>query len=322
VFRHELDGAYLGHVCAIDDPADAREFAVDLIVGELRNVIAVDETAEGCMGEKVLLAWVDQRADTAFHVADGIRAPAAVVKDLLREGTGALPRVKGRLIDAKGKEVQTTIKAENLGGLFYETSEKAWNSHLEFARLSSFKREAFGHTQLPNDYRPTLTLGTVIKLLGPKNESEQAKYAGLTAPYYVCMQPRCDSVRLEDVHGFPFQTAEVSQAHFNLVVKERGSSSGIPLLVNGKPGGIIVLRFAPDAELKIVRGESRDEGFVFTDEMQREFLWLGDIRDLKAQQDASALAASVHRVGLNEHEWLRRAARKETKITFRPTGAV
>ncbi len=319
VFREELDGAYVGHRCSIDDPDDAREFAVDLIVGELRNVIAVDEMAEGCMTETVLEAWVDRIAGEAgFTVQEEVKAPSAVVKGLVRGGAGALKAVRGSLVDRNAKQVDGTIKFENVGGLFYRTPDDAWNSHLEFARLSSFKREAFGRTQLPGGFRPTLTLGSVLKLLGPINEADQAKYAGLSG-YYVCMQPRCDSVRLEQLQAFPFQTAEAASGPFNLVVKERGLASGTPLMMSGKLSELVLFRFKPDEVAKVVKGELREDGFVFKDDLEREFLWLGDIRDLKAQQDASALAANVHRVGLDEHEWLRRAARKDAKINFRPT---
>jgi hypothetical protein len=43
------------------------------------------------------------------------------------------------------------------------------------------------------------------------------------------------------------------------------------------------------------------------------YLWLADIKDLKAQRDASELAAQLHRVGIDELEWLRRAASGKVK---------
>lgn len=317
VFRHDLDGAYLGHRCSLPQPDDARDFAVELLVGELRNVVAVDENVQGRMTEAVLDAWVDQRAQAGF-TAQGKSMPVELVKKLLRGGVKALENTKDQFVADNGNATGGKLHPENMGSLFFDAPAAAWNSHLELARVSSFKREAFGRTQLPTDFRPVLSLGSVLKHLGPANEAEVPMYASLTAPFYVCMQPRCDSVRLDKSQGFPFQTAIPSTETFNLVVKERGQDSGTPLLMAGKLADVVVIPFTPDADTKTVRAELQDDGsFVFIDDHHRKFVWLGDMRDLKAQQDASALAASVHRVGLDELEWLRLASRK-SKIYFRP----
>lgn len=323
VFKEGLDGAYIGHRCAIGEPDDARELAVDMVLTQLRNVIAVDEMVDGCMDEAVLNAWVDQKSGDGFSVSANLHAPVAIVKKLVLKGKKAIAETKGTLVDDKGAVVaKSTILPENVGALFYPSAEAAWDNHLEFARISSFKREAFGLTQLPRGFKPTLTLGSVIKILGPKNDAEVAAYAGLVSEYYVCMQPRCDSVRLDGMTGFPFQTAEASTSVFNMVVKERGLSTGTPLLVSGKLSQVSIFKFAPDSKTLLVQGVERNGDYIFTDDHGREFVWLGDVRDLKAQQDASALAASVHRVGLDEHEWLRLAINKNTKISFRPPAPV
>jgi len=43
-------------------------------------------------------------------------------------------------------------------------------------------------------------------------------------------------------------------------------------------------------------------------------VWLGDLKDLKAQKDASEVAASVHRVGIDDLEWLRLASEGKIKL--------
>ena len=121
-------------------------------------------------------------------------------------------------------------------------------------------------------------------------------------------------MRLTGATGFPFQTGEAATKEFNLAVKERDLSTGTPLLVSGKPGNTQVVKFEPDPDAKSVRATKDGDDFVFTDIKGREYIWLGDIKDMKAQHDASALAASVHRVGLVELEFLRLAAAKEIKV--------
>ena len=276
----------------------------------------------GCIDESVLNAWVDQKSANGFSVSANLQAPIDVVKKLVLNGKKAIGEAKGKLVNDKGVVVsKSSVLPENVGAIFYSSPEAAWENHLEFARITSFKREAFGSTQLPRGFKPTLTLGSVLKILRPENDAEVAAYAGLTADYYVCMQPRCDSVRLERVTGFPFQTAEASTSVFNLVVKERGATAGTPLLVSGKLSQVSIFKFVPDSKALLVQGVESDGDYIFTDNEGRKFVWLGDVRDLKAQHDASALAASVHRVGLDEHEWLRLAISKSTKISFRPSAS-
>lgn len=319
VFQHDLDGAFLGHRCALEQPDDSREFAVELLLGELRNVIAVDEAIGGHMADDILDAWVDQRATDGF-VSQGKAVSPNVVKALLKGGTGAV--ATGQFFtSADGKPAKGAVRAENMGRLFFSDDEAAWKGHLELSRVANFKREAFGRTQLPSGFRPMLTLGSVLKSLGPMNESETALYAGLTDEFYVCMQPRCDSVRLEGDVSFPFQTAKASGEVFNLVVKERGQNTGTPVLVGSKLSTVVVISFPRDETSKTVRAVEQDDGFVFTDTLGRKFIWLGDLRDMKAQQDASALAATLHRVGLDQLEWLRLASSKNSSSDFKPQPA-
>lgn len=320
VFQHDLDGAFLGHRCASKQPEDSRDFAVELLLGELRNVIAVDEAVGGHIDAEILDAWVDQRA-TAGFTAQGKAVSPEIVKTLLKGGVDSVET--GQFFTAPdGKATKGSLKPENMGRLFFQDDDAAWKSHLELSRVANFKRESFGRTQLPPGFRPMLTLGTVLKSLGPVNESEVPLYAGLTDEFYICMQPRCDSVRLEGNAGFPFQTAEASTGVFNLVVKERGQTSGTPLLMRSKLSNVVTISFAPETETKAVRAASQEDGFIFTDVHGRKFIWLGDLRDMKAQQDASALAATLHRVGLDQLEWLRLASNKNSASDFKPQPVV
>ena len=320
VFQQDLDGAFLGHRCASEQPDDSREFAVELLIGELRNVIAVDEAIDGRLDDEILDAWVDQRAATGFS-SQGKTVSSDAVKALLKGGKDAVE--SGQFfIAADGKAQGGALKAQNMGRLFYQDDDAAWSGHLALSRVANFKREAFGRTQLPSGFLPTLALGSVLKSLGPMDESETALYAGLTDEFYVCMQPRCDSVRLQDTDvGFPFQTARTSSLLFNLVIKERGQDAGTPVLVGSKLSNVVVISFPREDATKSVRAVKQDDGFVFTDTRGRKFLWLGDLRDMKAQQDASALAATLHRVGLDQLEWLRMASNKNTMSDFKPQPA-
>lgn len=166
---------------------------------------------------------------------------------------------------------------------------------------------------------PSLTLGSVLKVVGPNNDGDKPKYEDLDANFFVCLQPVCDCVRVEGVIGFPFQTGNAATTTFNLVVRERDVTPGTPLLMNGKLGQTHVLKFEPDPNTLTVRAKKVGDDFVFTDARSKEFIWLGDIRDLKAQHDVTALAANAQRVGLVELEWFRLATENKVNV-YTPAG--
>ena len=321
IFRKELDGAYVAHRCSIPHPEDAKEFATEMVASEIRNVIAMNEVADHCMSAEVLASWIDHMANKGLVYSNHLaaNAPAELVKKFIREGADAVQNsnAEQRRLDApdqppsKGKAIQV----KTLVHIFYESLDEARERSLEFARKDTFKREAFGRTRFPKDWRPVLTLGAVLKAqrVRPEPKDLHELYADLPSDYIVCVQPRCDSLRLENPTSFPFQAATYNPAEFNLVVKD-DAVEGVELLVSYKPRDAVMLTFKPEQPFGAVRASLDEEGrFFFKDERGRIFLWLGDVKDLKAQRDASLLAANVHSVAIDEFEWLRLAAKGEIK---------
>ena len=318
VFGEHLDGAYLAHRSSLQDPDEATEFAINLLVGELQNAIAVDERQDGEMAPEVLAGWVESKAAAHKFRRAGEEALPDIVKSLVSDGLPALKAATGKLLKADGKLSDRALKVETVGEIFYETPQQAWERQLEFARLSIFKREAHGRSRLPDSWVPTLALGSVLKVFGPKNDAEKLLYDDLGANFFVCLQPICDSLRISELTGFPFQTGNAATQKFNLVVRERDISPGTPLLINSKLGHTHVLKFQPDKKTRCVRATKVGDDFVFTDFRKREFIWLGDIRDMKAQHDATAIAANAQRVGLVELEWFRLATENKVDVYVAP----
>ncbi|MBZ9918260.1 hypothetical protein FJ942_19295 [Mesorhizobium sp. B2-4-2] len=318
VFGEHLDGAYLAHRSSLQDPDEATEFAINLLVGELQNAIAVDERQDGKMAPEVLVGWVESKAGAHKFRRGGEEALPELVKGLVSDGLAALKAATGKLVKADGNLSDRALKVETVGEIFYDSPQQAWERQLEFARLSIFKREAHGRSRLPDSWVPTLALGSVLKVFGPKNDAEKLLYDDLGANFFVCLQPVCDSVRIDELTGFPFQTGNAATQKFNLVVRERDISPGTPLLINSKLGHTHVLRFQPDQKARCVRATKVGDDFVFTDSRKREFIWLGDIRDMKAQHDATAIAANAQRVGLVELEWFRLATENKVEVYMAP----
>jgi hypothetical protein len=309
VFRKELDGCYLAHRCRLPDPEDAKDFATELVVEELRNIITMADVAEKCMNADILKAWVDHVSVHNHHVFRS-RAADEFSRDTIKGWleTGGLSGLSAKTLHARGlKDIR------DIEGAFFQVRPESWRRSLEFARLSSLKREPFGRTKFPQGWRPTLTLGTIVKVLKSETKTGQS-LDDLPADYLVCVQPRCHSVRLDQETAFPFQTAVRARPKFNLVVKD-DQTEDTELLVGWKPRDAVMIRFKPDPAAQSVRATRTTMGFVFVDSSGHQLLWLGDIKDMKAQRNASELAGHIHTAGVDDFEWLRLAAVTD-KIDF------
>ncbi|MNS14094.1 hypothetical protein D3C72_457020 [compost metagenome] len=315
VFSKHLDGAFLSHRCVLPHPEDANEFAFDLIADQLRTIISVDLYTGASISAEVLETWVDDEQTRGHLFTDHIEAvaPPDLVKQFIRHGGNRVDKPEGQHVKGDPNRTISRKKAINkvtLPRIFYSGYLEAWNRSKQFARLVTLKREANGFTVFPSEWRPILSLGSVLKVLPQGLDYEETPQDAIDAPYLFCVQPRCDSVRLKVKTGFPFQSVTAStKSGFNIVIRD-DDEFGNELMIELKPRDTRMISFVPDPSTETVRGEWNAElkGYVFTDVHYRKFLWLGDVKDLKAQGDASQLAARVHSVGIDDFEWLRMAS--------------
>ncbi|WP_414976770.1 response regulator receiver domain [Brevundimonas sp.] len=300
-YTANLDGAFIAHRCGIPHPDDSKSFAVDLITSELRNLIEVENVAEQTLNDEVAEAWLQakiDRGDTfrtdradvpADRVLGFVRGGSVAVKESAEHQTG-FNNPDGKL----GKDHKVTTGT--LARVFYPTAAAARDGVQQLARLSTFQREPH-RTRSPQDWAPKLALGTVVQQIAD----------GVSGAILLCVQPRCDSVRLSQPTAFPFQTAG-GEGQFNLVVRD---AAGVDhqTWVNLKPRDAVMIRFIPHPERCAVfaRPDPETGRFVFEAEDNMAFVWLGDLIAMKAQRWVSELGSRVQGVGMDELEWLRQA---------------
>ncbi|MGA2715521.1 MAG: response regulator receiver domain [Bryobacteraceae bacterium] len=310
LFRKELDGAYLAHRSRLDHPDDAKEFATELVTDELGSVISMTGVADECLNASVLGAWVDHVTANNKHE----------FKDHKGGKKYSLDEVKGLLVRGfEAVRVTLGLGYKSIEGIFFESPQQAWNHSFDFARLAGLKYEPRDRSRFPVKWAPVLTLGTVVKIVRPRDQEGQAA-RHLASDYFVCVQPLCHSVRLDEktvrldgTVGFPFQTATIAtpaKPEFNLAIRDEHEKN-VDLLVGWKPRDGAIFRFRPDAAQQVVLARRDASGhYVFTDDDGQTFVWLGDIKTDAAQRSASELAKYIHTPGTNEFEWLRLAARQ------------
>lgn len=308
IFSKELDGAFLGHMCALQTPEDAKEFALDLLAGELRSVASMNpETGDVLAAGNLALQIDTLEKDGHLSVRD-TRLPLAVARELPAKGLQGVIESRSRQIgpDSNNVAKAKAIDGSNVGFLFDDDDAAAERAHRRFARFASFQTEPSGRTILPKNWAPVLSLGSIVVRLAADGSVDNHGYL-------LCTQPRCDAVRGPQVRGFPFQRASVTTgAPFDLVAivpGDDGRLQDVLLVVSPKPYDGRMIDFCAGADGR-VRAMKRDDGrFEFKDTLGVTYVWIGDLRDLGAQRVASRVAARLHEVGLDEFEWLRLKAR-------------
>jgi hypothetical protein len=192
------------------------------------------------------------------------------------------------------KEKEDYVESRTTTKLFLPTikHEKADNINVEFAQLTHHKS-----LFLPQNTDPKLTLGTIIK------SSNQE------ADYFVCIQQRCDSVRIkqDEERKFLFlPLTKVENGQFNFITPD-----GVKLNLNKKSYSIKTIKFNCDnsnGEIKAFFDES-DKKYKFKEKYDNgdTFEWILELKDLHSQRIVADYASQLSRVGLDESEWLRNA---------------
>lgn len=301
-FRKELDGVYLAHRISQKNPAEAEDMALERISVELTSLVENADVPGRTLRTPAIEAWLDEREDRGHQFKNAnARIPLPVMKELVERGASRLADKSGQQQLEREALPKKEISKTTIIEVFYPDQISAAKAAREFARLTTYKREV-GRVRL-DDYKPRLTLGTLLKV---RHGPELARDPEIECDFLLCVQPRCDSVRVEAARAFPFQQATYDPGKFNLIVDGEGAAGY--LLVGTKPMSTVMLKFEPAEGKDAIFARKDGDSYLFTDVRGYDFEWMGDLDDLKAQRLASELGASMHRVGVDELEWLRLGA--------------
>lgn len=294
-FSPMLDAPYLTHRALLPDPSDAEQLLVSLIASECRAILE-DEGVASCADAGEVSKWVDH-ADLEFplRIAYGsvsltLSEPEALQR-LLEVGA------EKHLHESSLSPTQRTKAARQIGELnLTSVLGKATDTDKQdalFALLTT-QRPHYGGAE------PTLSLGTIVK----SKKGEQEKY-------WVCIQPRCDAVRVTKPRQFLFLELEATTSdRFCTLVMDKGGV--VKLRRQRKPYEIAAFKFTSPSG-KAVRAHKLDEDMVFSTSGGKKLTWLGQLRAEIAQQVAHDVSTRLSRVGVDSSEWLRLAERRLLK---------
>lgn len=294
-FSSDLDAPYLTHRVLLFKPDEAEDLLSALVAEELQGILE-DARVGSRANLEAVEAWVQAKQEAGVHftleLGTGNDEPLTIEKviDLLRMG---IQNQDWNLTGLSNTKRNNAHKLP-LVRMFQPDHPNPGSLDEKFAFITTM-RACYEH------YVPRLTLGTILKT------GSDPIYS-----YWVCIQPRCDCVRMDSVRAFPFlplkQAGEAGK--FNIVLNE--GDAYIRLLFSEKPYDIRLIRFRPRKRDKGVVTAKRDgDTFYFQSTGNCKYTWIGELRQEQVQRLSNQFAAAVSRVGLDESEWLRLWATRE-----------
>lgn len=295
-FEQSLDSAYLGHRLLLHHPPDAEDHLVEAIGSELISILEEDQSG-ACANTGAIKSWLELQEREGLNLNDPVCIREAhghvdVWLDLLHRGFEAPDALEPIVISKK--QLQKTSTEPFAAG-----ANDARQSNRRFAALLSLKTRYPGNS-------PRLSIGTVL-CTRECNESR----------YFLCLQPKCDSVRLCVPTGFPLiplrrlnDVMVGSGARSLRLVVETARDHWEHFGIETKPSEMTVRFFKPGPNPPgiVVATNDEDGKFYFKDVRKNKYRWMAELKDEHALAVAGEVASALGRPGPNDTEWLRRAS--------------
>lgn len=298
LFDKTLDPAYISHQSLISNKEDANELIVELIkdaFGSLLKYGNVNKFLDDTFLEDWIHANIVEKEKPVLK-PDGQELGKTYVRD--KKFVQSILKLS-KLTNADMKKEYEALMGLTKTGDFWINNHISFFSDLPLEELLEINKKFAILTHhkslyIPVTHVPSLSLGTVCKS---------------SRGYYVCIQQRCDSVRInqEEERRFlfiPLKEVEGSKG-FDFITPQ-----GLKLKVENKSFNLRTIKFNGDED-GLVRAQLIKNEFYFIQKYKGEddekFQWVFDLKDMHAQGIISNYSAQLSRVGLDESEWLRRS---------------
>ncbi len=282
-FNKNLDYAYLTHRASLQKPDDAATHLETFIAEEIKSILS----SYNCIGSNasfsVIKKWIYERYPQSHEFIHpcGKKLQREDMLEFLKEGCEA----PTTCLSGKNKKRLYQHFSDLLAGDEIDSS----SCDLCLSRLSVLK------TRYKNS-PPYLTMGIVLQKLKDKT-------------LWVCIQPRCDSVRLEKKsRRFPLLPI-LSGIGGELTLpklRDDDTENFCHILVHPQHCRSIEFKSAKADKSQIYPQRIKGE-WVFLSTEKLRFQFIAELKDEISQNILNDFAATTARVGTNPSEWLRKS---------------
>jgi hypothetical protein len=300
-FNRGVDAPYVAHRAMMQPPEEAEEHPVPLIASEIEGVLADDWRIPELVGFQAITEWLDQVTlqdeKVQAHLDMTADSFKSALLSLLKLG---LEHVAEQPATPKWEKLMSRLKsydreaASSITEILTLAGSDGAALDMEFARLTSLR----SHYDEPS---PVLKLGSIVT----------TQESGSTL-YLLCIQPLCDSVRLDRARKFPFlrlkERSVGENNSFDFVVSDGASHKR--LYISRKAYDIVVINMKPDSSSQSIKATYDGNRWLFKrNGSGSPVRWLTDLKPDFAHRAVSEFIGDVARIGLTESEWLRRMAK-------------
>ncbi len=291
VFNKNLDAAYLGHKAVLPYQNDSETLLIELFGQSMIDLLKyknIDHTIQ----QELIDDFVNTIADLNLGKFE---RTSEILSNLLHSGEINIDDRFRAILPNPLTKKEKLAYVLNSTKLFSVSSDDTLINQVEkeFA-LITHQKNLF----LPNDVSPVLTLGTVLKSTIHDDQ------------YYICIQQRCDSVRIAEGTDRKFlfvPLAKVEGTKFNFLTTE-----GHKLKIAKTSFSLRTIKFICNNTNGVIEASKNEDKYIFqqiySEKGGEHFEWVMDLKDLHSQRVVADFSAQLSRVGLDESEWLRRSA--------------
>lgn len=282
LFNRDLDFAYLTHRASLPKPDDASSHLEILIAEEIKSILS----SYDCIGSNASFSeirkWVFEKYKNGhkFTCPNGDLDRITILNCLKVGNSKNDIQIKG----GKNKLYQ------NFSRLLSGDPEISSTCDLDLSRLSVLK------TRYQNS-SPHLTMGVVLRQLKDKS-------------LWVCIQPKCDSVRLEGKSRkfalLPIHPGVGGESTLPKLGDDNNTENFCHILIHPQNCRSIEFKSAKTDQSQIYPQLLKGK-WIFLSTEKLRFQFIAELKDEIAQNVLNDFAATTARVGINPSEWLRKS---------------
>lgn len=298
IYNKDLDKAFLSHRLLLTNGEDSQQQLVEIFADSIQALLYYNN-ADDTLKAASIKSWLETvNFDKQVNI---LGSEISFDVDLLKTW------VDSGFCSAVSTQLQRQFNPSEISQVnsFFSNKLSKHISILSNNQDIDFKDIEFSilthHKSIfkPLSVFPKLSLGAVVK--GQRS-----------GKYWVCIQQRCDSVRVAGERRFLFLPLDPSDNIFQFV-----TADGTKLRLAKKSFDLRTIKFIPEEGANYIKPRLDGESFIFDplykaghgdfqEEKDEPYEWVLDLKDLHAQRIAHEFAHELSRVGLDESEWLRK----------------
>ena len=299
-FNSDLDAAALVHRALLPEPADAGSQFVRLLASDLEQALH-DERAGEIWDPESVRTYVEHTppGGSPAQLAQKLRSNQDVrnqdvLKDL--ESADDLRLVREAIINGLSKVgMRENLVQRAVSDLAVAVGDAAANESLAVLMSSS----SLGETP------PRLELGIVLH--------------SADGHYWLCIQPLCHSVRLEEARAFPMLPLTVKPPRPAAMIPSP-EGDAIPVGFESSPHRLVMPEFSPTHERAVI-ADGDPSNWHFTSDDGAHYRAITRLRPEVAAQAVHGLASAASQAGADVSEWMRRGAPGAPSVDNASTGS-